>query len=510
MKLIIIVFLFFSLESSAQKLDPFFEKDKSEYSIKMINDFYFNKGLEPSEIDNYAKRNSKILKKEDYYLYLMNELARAVFLKHSDDIKGALKLLEKLKNDPYLKKNKRLTAYHDNVTGNVYFQMGSLDKAYIYYQNAIQGFKAINDSAGWKGNLINTGNLHATKRNPDSAYYYYSQAWRLDSLGVEEHHLGLISNLARYYVSQNEIEMATKMYEEVHRYALEQGDVYAHVISSLNLGDCYYESGKYDLAIETLIGGKRMALDRGINMHISDFDRTISLCYSAQGNFEEAYFYLSSSDSSFRKANKRNLEEYAEKLTVKHQNEIHEKERLIYQSKIDRKKSEQNLLLLFLSILSVLLFIIMYLYFQKRKKNKILVKQNFELVEKTSMDRRKKSENKKVSKELIERIEHYLNQEKEFKNVELSLDKISRSLDTNRTYISENINAHYGYSFRVLLNKLRINEARKMLIDDKFSHYSIEGIATSVGYRNLSSFNSAFKKETGITPSYFRSNHRKS
>jgi len=66
------------------------------------------------------------------------------------------------------------------------------------------------------------------------------------------------------------------------------------------------------------------------------------------------------------------------------------------------------------------------------------------------------------------------------------------------------INAYYGISFSILLNKLRIDDALCLLIEKSYDYFSIAGIVTSVGYRNLSSFNVAFKKVSGITPSYFR------
>ena len=47
----------------------------------------------------------------------------------------------------------------------------------------------------------------------------------------------------------------------------------------------------------------------------------------------------------------------------------HKKEQFIYRQKINREKAEQQFLILFLIIASFLLLAILYLYFQKRKKN---------------------------------------------------------------------------------------------------------------------------------------------
>jgi AraC-like DNA-binding protein len=59
--------------------------------------------------------------------------------------------------------------------------------------------------------------------------------------------------------------------------------------------------------------------------------------------------------------------------------------------------------------------------------------------------------------------------------------------------------------FRSLLNMLRIKDAKRLLAKSDMNHYSIEGISSMVGYRNLSTFNRNFKNETGLTPSYFQS-----
>lgn len=108
---------------------------------------------------------------------------------------------------------------------------------------------------------------------------------------------------------------------------------------------------------------------------------------------------------------------------------------------------------------------------------------------------------------MIRQLENQLYKEKIFTNPELSEEKLAKKLNTNRTYLSENVNQHFGKSFRSVINQLRIEEACQLLSNKEFDHFSIEGIAISVGYRNLSSFNSTFKRETGITPSFFRKNH---
>ncbi len=113
------------------------------------------------------------------------------------------------------------------------------------------------------------------------------------------------------------------------------------------------------------------------------------------------------------------------------------------------------------------------------------------------------------SHELIRAFEDLMIHNRGFSKADLTQEKTAKKLGTNRTYLSKAINDHYKMSYSRWLNELRISESKKMLIDEKFNHYSIEVIATSVGFSSLSVFNSNFKSITGLTPSYFRKNHTK-
>ncbi|MBN2669004.1 MAG: AraC family transcriptional regulator [Bacteroidales bacterium] len=66
------------------------------------------------------------------------------------------------------------------------------------------------------------------------------------------------------------------------------------------------------------------------------------------------------------------------------------------------------------------------------------------------------------------------------------------------------INETYDQNFNNYINSFRIKEARHLLTSKSYNNYSLEGIADMCGFNSMVSFNSAFKKFTGITPSYFQ------
>jgi AraC-like DNA-binding protein len=68
------------------------------------------------------------------------------------------------------------------------------------------------------------------------------------------------------------------------------------------------------------------------------------------------------------------------------------------------------------------------------------------------------------------------------------------------------INENLGSNFYNLINKYRINEAQGLILSPEKSKLKLEAIAYDVGFKSKSTFNEAFKRNTGLTPSQFRKN----
>jgi len=110
--------------------------------------------------------------------------------------------------------------------------------------------------------------------------------------------------------------------------------------------------------------------------------------------------------------------------------------------------------------------------------------------------------------ELINQIKEQLIQlmenERLYLNSDLTISFLSEKLASNRTYVSYVINECFQQNFYTFVNTYRIQEAINKLQNPEFKNYSIEGIANLCGFSSRSSFNNAFKKITGKTPSEFK------
>jgi AraC-like DNA-binding protein len=69
------------------------------------------------------------------------------------------------------------------------------------------------------------------------------------------------------------------------------------------------------------------------------------------------------------------------------------------------------------------------------------------------------------------------------------------------------INQGLNQSFFEFINRYRIEDAKAALIDPKYKNCTILAVAYDAGFNSKTSFNNAFKKYQGMTPSAFKKNH---
>lgn len=96
--------------------------------------------------------------------------------------------------------------------------------------------------------------------------------------------------------------------------------------------------------------------------------------------------------------------------------------------------------------------------------------------------------------------------EKRFLNPELTLDKLAHELQLSKSYLSRTINSELGVGFIDYVNTLRVEEAKKYLLNPDFSNYTLVSIGIEAGFNSKSAFYAAFKRNTGLTPTEFKKN----
>ena len=87
---------------------------------------------------------------------------------------------------------------------------------------------------------------------------------------------------------------------------------------------------------------------------------------------------------------------------------------------------------------------------------------------------------------------------------ELSLSILERELHVSKYYISHLFSDRMKLSFNDYVNSLRVAHACRFL---RGNEYSITEICSLVGFSTLRTFNRAFQKQMGQTPSEYRKSH---
>lgn len=85
----------------------------------------------------------------------------------------------------------------------------------------------------------------------------------------------------------------------------------------------------------------------------------------------------------------------------------------------------------------------------------------------------------------------------------LSIQSLSLELNTNTKYLSYVINNVFGKNFPTFINEYRVEDAKKLFLENAHTTYTIESISKMTGFKSKSAFYYAFKKYTGMTPTQF-------
>jgi len=101
-------------------------------------------------------------------------------------------------------------------------------------------------------------------------------------------------------------------------------------------------------------------------------------------------------------------------------------------------------------------------------------------------------------------IEKMMQFEKPYLNHTFTLQELSKYISLPPYLTSHIINKGFGTNFSDYINAYRIDLAKFKLTSSLYKNIKIAEIAYECGFNTLSSFNSSFKKLTGVTPSKFK------
>jgi AraC-like DNA-binding protein len=106
--------------------------------------------------------------------------------------------------------------------------------------------------------------------------------------------------------------------------------------------------------------------------------------------------------------------------------------------------------------------------------------------------------------EIITRITSAMEREKVYQETELTLQQLSDKLNCPSHQVSQAINYKLKKTFFDLVNGYRVEEAKRLLLEGKNLNYTNLSVGFEAGFNSKTTFNTVFKKFTGLTPTDFR------
>ena len=310
------------------------------------------------------------------------------------------------------------------------------------------------------------------------------------------------------YLKKKEFERALNYLLEAEKLAIEYDSVIGPSYYSLDLGECYLNLKKYDLAIAKLEKGLEVQKGNTEEINLVEDFKLLAKAYKEAGNIEKSNEYYEKyiiSQTAIEKS----------KDTIV--STFHDKE---IQDLAKEKSFQKNRFLYVISGISVLVlglfFVILYLINERKKNTKkfenLLAKMNvdgeagLQIVDTKDSDLEEKSSadvNEEITKQILNGLEKLKEQEYYLKQ-ECNSYNVAKKIKTNTSYLSKVINSHFQKNFNTYINDLRINYAIVRLKNDsRFRSFSIQSIAEELGYKSADSFTKYFKQDTGLNPSFF-------
>lgn len=464
---------------------------------------YSNKALQNKEITDVQKAIS------------FNNIASSYF--YIGNYKEAIDIYIKTLEIHEKNENIKGIVYTLNNMAVIYLYQENYEKSLANYLKTYKILLEIEDNYQLPAVLNNIGSVYFKTKQYDSALYYYNKSYEKGAELANKAEIARVaSNLGLLYQETGDYNSATK-------YILEAIDIYEELNNSTGLSLCYssyadilYLQEQNNKAIKM----SQKALDFARNSNAFQEKKTaltqLSKFYAKNKNYKKAYIFLKEynnlNDSLY------DIEKWKviENLTMVYETEKNEQKielleanQKIKDLQIKRRENFIFILILSLTIFLTLTIILFKINSKLNKAYKDIVDKNEEIIQQethvgASIPKSEKDDTLNEKEIFIyNQLEKQLTENKAYTDENLTLDELAKSLNTNRSVLSKIINKKYKTNYNNLVNHYRVKEACRMISQNKHENYTLEAISKNVGFNSRSTFNSAFKKFIGVTPSFY-------
>jgi AraC-like DNA-binding protein/tetratricopeptide (TPR) repeat protein len=420
--------------------------------------------------------------------------------------------------------------------GNNRSGMGDQRASIGFYRKASDLARKLNDSIRLATALMNEGIAFSEMNIFDSSRMMFNEG--LSLLPAQDGTLAglqILFNLATLSQKQGQLSAAEAEYQRVLDRAKQIGDPVAIGMANAAIAVIMGETGRVTQAIRLLEETIRDLDNIGFRHYDMEFTNALVSLYKKNGRFSEALEASENlkklSDSLLSVENQTVVRE----LEAKYQSARKETENL----KLRQDVRNRNLIAIGLLLAVVALFVLIMVMRQRNHYHRALNRTYERLLSdyrrqrdeekvpnvpqgpENSLDDRSLSEepvgegegapldaSETLTSEedmaLFDHVMSVLKTRQPHLERSFKLEDIANQLGISSRKLSQVIKLATGHSFTQFINRLRIDEATRLMERPNAGPLKIDAIAGMCGFSNRQHFRRVFEQVTGVTPGYFR------
>jgi tetratricopeptide (TPR) repeat protein len=212
---------------------------------------------------------------------------------------GEFKLaLEHMKRAERLTSNKESLMRIYDWIGLIYWRMGYLDDAFLYFSRSLSLARDLGDRSMQAEVLNNIANIYRDKDELDKALGYYEESLRLQT--DEKEKAATYNNIAIIYSSKGNYQKAVEYFQKAIEISERYGYYHGASVGKLNLGNTYRKMKDYEKAEKYLLEGLDGVRKVGDKYWEASGYYGLGLLYRDKGDKKTAKDYLTRAYDLFK------------------------------------------------------------------------------------------------------------------------------------------------------------------------------------------------------------------
>lgn len=391
------------------------------------------------------------------------------------------------------------------MVGNAYHAFRDYTRSIPYLKASLRydGSRHTADRANLRAlNLL--GKYYADNGDLEQSDAYYLSMWNSPDQVKSRPHFDIISlcGLAANEMKRGNYDTPLRVFNRCLPFLLQEKSTRQTGSVRLYMAECY-------LAKDDLPSARRALDDCSVLLRDADDSENKCRYYATENQYytrledsRRAQCYLDSTLAAHRQYE----DKYNALVILRAEQELFESEKTLNKQKMHYQQTIIQISISGLILLGLTLLIILFLYKKKHAAYHQLVLRTQEWATEMEIVHPKPNEAEADDLALMEAIARLIEEEKIYREPDLSIGSLADRLGVSRNAISKAVNTTQQKKFTAFINDYRIRESIRLLSDPANDQMTTDAIATDAGFNSRETFYRAFKARTGITPMLFRKN----